>query len=84
MHKSVLLVQCEGEEEPIRMVSVNTVPRPMVSAFLDRTVVAPAEDAAMEVEANSEVDTLLVVEDTEAELNIGVNVLSIVYLGSEG
>jgi hypothetical protein len=38
----------------------------------------------MEVEANSEGDTLLVVKDAKAELNIGVDALSIVYLGSEG
>jgi hypothetical protein len=39
---------------------------------------------AMEAEADSEEDTLLVVEDAEAELDIGVDALSIVYLGSEG
>jgi hypothetical protein len=38
----------------------------------------------MEAEADSEEDTLLVVEDAEAELNIGVDVLSFVYLGCEG
>jgi hypothetical protein len=37
----------------------------------------------MEAEADSEEDTLLV-EDAEAELDIGVDALSFVYLGSEG
>jgi hypothetical protein len=78
-HESAPLVQREGEEEPSECERRAEAD----GQCLDRPVVAPAEDAAMEAEADSKEDALLVAEDAETELDIGVDVLSIVYLGCE-